>query len=85
MSARRSAGMLAWSIGNVWSEPQWRVQLYWPELTMTRTEFHIVCRTVLRLVWQADARGFGIQLFGFGVGIAWNGPAPAALRSGERT
>jgi hypothetical protein len=71
---RRSAGMLAWSFGNIWSEPQWRVQVYWPEVKLTTTEIHVVCRTVFRLLWRADAKGCGIQVFGFGFGVAWDAP-----------
>lgn len=72
MSWRRSSGMYSYRNTDNYSTPLWRVQVYWPELTIRRGEFHLMCRTTLRLVWKTDCVGFGVQLLGFGFGIAWD-------------
>ena len=37
-SHRLQRGMWAWSYGSTWDNPQWRVQVYWPEIKVTRQE-----------------------------------------------
>lgn len=69
-SHRIQTGMWAWTKGTAWSEPQWRVQVYWPEIKIRRREIHLVFRTIFRLLWTEEEVGFGFQLAGFGVGAA---------------
>ena len=55
---------------------KWRIQFYWMNFTITKSEFYVGCDTVVRFVRQhytgRDAgfyRGAGFQILGFGIGI----------------
>lgn len=78
MTPRLSNGMLTWASTDTWSDPLWRVQVYWPELVLNRSEFRLRLTTTLRLAWGKRIRGFGFQLFNFGCGISWE---PAGIKS----
>ena len=83
MTVRRSNGMLAYASIDNWSAPCWKVQLYWPEIKLGGRECHVMFRTTLRVVWSERVRGFGFQVFGFGLGVSRE-PAGIAPMKVER-
>lgn len=87
MTVRRSNGMLAYASIDNWSAPCWKVQLYWPEIKLGGRECHVMFRTTLRVVWSERVRGFGFQVFGFGLGVVIEMPPmpPSPLSASPRT
>jgi len=50
-------------------EGPWTVQVYWPQIRISKYELYFSCRTVARLVFKDKHFAIGIELFGFGFGI----------------
>lgn len=48
---------------------KWRLQIYWPALTITKQEFFLDLGTVIRIQGQKDYFGFGFQVLNFGIGF----------------
>lgn len=77
MKVRWSNGMASYASTDNWDAPCVRVQVYWPEVVVSATELRAMFRTTVRLVWNQRERGVGVQVFGFGAGIAWE---PAGVK-----
>jgi hypothetical protein len=52
------------------SEP-WRLQIYWPEITVKEREVFLGLDSCIRIVRDKRQRyyGFGLRVIGFGIGI----------------
>lgn len=47
------------------------VQAYYPKATIENGEFYFTAETVLRIIFNSTARGFGFQVIGFGFGVVY--------------
>ena len=48
----------------------WIIQVYWPQIRITRTEFLVDLSTVIRLT----KTGGGFNILGFGMGVLYEKP-----------
>lgn len=69
---RLSNGMLAYGSTDHWGPDLWRVQIYWPELTVSKNEVRLFEQTGIRVMWGAECRGIGVKILGVGFGVSWD-------------
>lgn len=65
----KTIGYRTWHLGS------WRIQAYWPTVTIDRTELHFGVDTAIRIANRTDSKGryagAGFAFLGFGIGVAY--------------